>query len=224
LGRHEKLVAIYNALLERYGDRHWWPAETPFEMMVGAILTQNVSWRNASMAISALKDAGLLAPFALENAPPERLAPLLKPARFMNLKARRLKSFAEWYSKEFDSNIERMSRCDTRDLRKKLLEVNGIGKETADCILLYACDKPVFVVDAYARRVFGRLGLIEENPDYDDLQSFLMRNLPLDVALYKDYHAQIVHLAKETCRQRPLCRRCPIRRIRGVPQCRSAIP
>ncbi len=218
------LMVIYSALLGRYGDRHWWPAETPFEMMIGAILTQNVSWKNASLAISALRGADLLGPAALADAPPGRVSPLLKPARFMNLKAGRIRSFSEWYSREFDSDLQKMSACETNDLRRRLLGVDGIGKETADCILLYACGKPVFVVDAYTRRVFGRLGLTEVAPDYGGLQYFFMKNLPSDVGLYRDYHAQIVQLAKETCRRRPLCGECPLRRLSSGLRCLSAGP
>jgi endonuclease-3 related protein len=182
-------------------------------MMVGAVLTQNVSWRNAAVAISNMRNAGLLTPAGIIKTPPEELAPLLRPARFMNLKARRLKGFSEWYASEFGADISRMAGTWMWDLRERLLEVDGIGEETADCILLYACNKPVFVVDSYTLRVFGRLGLVKGKPSYDGLQAFFMQNLPGYVGLYKDYHAQIVHLGKEVCNQRPVCSKCPVGRI-----------
>jgi endonuclease-3 related protein len=207
----EKLYAIYWTLLQRYGDRHWWPAETPFEMMVGAILTQNVSWANSAIAISNLKDADLLAPHGIRNAPTEKIAPLIKPARFMNLKTKRLKGFVEWYESEFDADIGRMYRIEMWNLRERLLEVDGIGEETADCIILYACNLPIFVIDAYTRRIFGRLGFLHGDPSYGELQLFFMHNLPQDTGLFKDYHAQLVHLAKDICRKKPLCGRCPLK-------------
>lgn len=218
----EKLRSVYLALLGRHGERHWWPAEDPFEMMIGAILTQNVSWRNAAGAISNLRDARLLTPAAIRNAPPERLAVFIKPARFMNLKARRLKGFAEWYEAEFGADIGRMSRAEMWGLRERLLEVDGIGEETADCIILYACNLPIFVVDAYTRRIFERLGFIEGRLSYSGLQSFFMQNLPPDAALFKDYHAQLVHLAKKACRKKPFCGACPLKRIGKDLFCRYA--
>jgi endonuclease-3 related protein len=219
----QELIAIYNALLEKYGNRKWWPAERPFEMIVGAILTQNVSWKNAALAISALRKAGLLSPEGIINTPIERLAQLLKPTRFMNLKAKRLKSFSKWYTSEYSAEIMRMAGTGISELRSKLLGVDGIGKETADCILLYACNQPVFVVDAYTLRIFGRLGLVDGKPSYDSLQAFFMHNLPKDVELYKDYHAQIVHLGKEVCRKEPVCDRCPLRSTAGGLQCLFAV-
>lgn len=216
------LLSIYNALLHEYGDRHWWPADSPFEMMVGAILTQNVSWKNAARAISNLKDAGLLTPSGIKETPPVELASLIKPASFMNVKARRLKSYAEWYCAEFGGDIQRMSKVETPTLRRMLLSVNGIGEETADSILLYACGKPVFVVDAYTRRVLGRLGLIRGNPPYSEIQCLFMENLPKDTELFKDYHAQIVQLAKDRCRRKPLCCSCPLRNISPTIGCRCA--
>lgn len=217
----QKLIAIYNALLEKYGSRKWWPAESPFEMMVGAILTQNVSWKNAALAILALRKAGLLNPEGIISIPTERLAQLLKPTRFMNLKAKRLKSFSKWYTSEYGAEIGEMAGTDISKLRNKLLGVAGIGKETADCILLYACNQPVFVVDAYTLRIFDRLGLVDGKPSYDSLQAFFMHNLPKDVELYKDYHAQIVHLGKEVCRKEPDCGSCPLRSTSDL-QCRFA--
>lgn len=216
------LLAVYDALLREYGDRHWWPAKTPFEMMAGAILTQNVSWKNAAAAISNLKNARMLTPSSIIELPAAELATLIKPASFMNVKARRLKSFAGWYATEFGADIARMSAVEMHDLRNRLLAMNGIGEETADCILLYACGKPVFVVDAYTRRVFGRLGLVEGDPPYGKLQSFFIQNLPQDTELFKDYHAQIVQLAKDVCRRKPLCGSCPLRSIGKLLRCRYA--
>jgi endonuclease-3 related protein len=223
LNTNQKLITVYNILLGKFGNRHWWPAQSPFEMMVGAILTQNVSWKNATKAISNLKKANLLDPETMARSHPEKLATLLIPARFMNLKARRLKTFSKWYISEFSADIQRMSKTRMQDLRERLLEVDGIGKETADCILLYACDMPIFVVDAYTLRVFGRLGLVKGKPSYDELQAFFMQNLPEEVILFKDYHAQIVHLGKEVCRQKPLCGRCPLRHTGDDLHCLTSV-
>lgn len=218
-----RLYLVYRALLERYGHRHWWPAETPFEMMVGAILTQNVSWANAATAISNLKRACMLSPAAISKAPPEELARMIRPTRFMNLKANRLKRFVEWYSSEFGAEIGSMSKTEIWRLRKMLLTVNGIGEETADCIILYACNLPVFVVDAYTHRIFKRLGFIEGEITYGELQSFFMHSLPHDAGLFKDYHAQLVHLAKDVCRKTPLCSDCPLRRFGRGLRCKFAL-
>lgn len=191
-------------------------------MMVGAVLTQNVSWKNAARAVSNLKGARLLTPSGIMEAPSAELAALIRPASFMNVKAKRLKNYVEWYSSEFGADIGEMSKVETHALREMLLGVNGIGEETADCILLYACGKPVFVVDAYTRRVFGRLGLVEGDQPYGRLQAFFMENLPRDVDLFKDYHAQVDHLAKNVCRKKPLCGECPLRRLGGGSGCRTA--
>ena len=206
----EKLIRIYELLLARYGHRHWWPAETPFEVCVGAILTQNTNWGNVEKAIANLKEKGFLTPEGLCAIPVERLAELIRPAGYYNLKSERLKSFIQWLFVRYSGSVERMSRTDLRELRVELLKVKGIGPETADSILLYACGKPTFVVDAYTKRLLAGLGLITGEESYDEVRALFMENLPPDVALFNEFHALIVQHAKERCRKRPLCPGCPL--------------
>jgi endonuclease-3 related protein len=207
---HDKLIRIYDLLLARYGPRRWWPAETPFEVCVGAILTQNTNWGNVEKAIAGLKREGSLAPGALRAIPVERLAELIRPAGYYNLKSERLKSFIEWLFIKYGGSVERMSKKDWRELRGELLAVRGIGPETADSILLYACGKPTFVVDAYTKRLLAGLGLISGKESYEEVRSLFMENLPPDVPLFNEFHALIVQHAKEHCRKRPICPGCPL--------------
>ena len=185
--------------------------DTSFEAIIGAILAQNVSWRNARKAVDNLKDAGLLDPEKLYSARVEEIAPLIRPSRFYNMKAVKIKNFMQFFKDEYDLDLDAMAREDTGVLREKLLGVKGLGKETVDSILLYACYKPVFVVDAYTKRIFVRYGLIGPDADYDEIQAFFMANLPNDVPLYNDFHAQIVHLGNAVCKTTPDCGGCPIR-------------
>ncbi len=208
--KQAKLLEIYGSLLNAFGHRDWWPAEGPFEVIIGAILTQNVSWNNASKAIDNLRAADRLDPVALYKSSPHEVAPLIRPSRFYNVKAMKIKNFIDFYFKEYDGDINAMAGEGTEVLRKKLLAVKGLGKETVDCILLYACGKPVFVVDAYTKRIFHRYGTFNEGPSYDEVQGYFMANLPEDAALYNDYHAQIVHLGNTVCRPEPRCGSCPI--------------
>ncbi|AFD00246.1 DNA-3-methyladenine glycosylase III [Methanocella conradii HZ254] len=205
-----ELLEIYASLRRAFGHRNWWPAEEPFEVIIGAILTQNVSWNNASKAISNLKREGKLSPSTLYECSVEDIAPLIKPARFYNSKAVKIKNFMEFFFKEYGGDLAAMSSEDSASLRKKLLAVKGLGKETVDCILLYACGKPVFVVDAYTKRIFLRYGILNGDPTYDEIQGYFMASLPPNAALYNDYHAQIVHLGSSICRPKPLCGSCPI--------------
>jgi endonuclease-3 related protein len=212
IGKSDELLEIYRTLRKAFGHRRWWPAEEPFEVIIGAILTQSVSWNNASKAISGLKREGKLSPSALYKCSAEDIAPLIRPARFYNSKAIKIKNFMDFFFREYGGDLAAMSGEDQAILRKKLLAVKGLGKETVDCILLYACGKPVFVVDAYTKRIFQRYGILEGNPTYDDVQAHFMESLPPDVSLYNDYHAQIVHLGNSICKARPLCGSCPIAR------------
>ena len=198
-------------MYNHFGPLHWWPGETPFEIMVGAILTQNTSWVNVERAIENLKKEGLLDPYKMFELPDERMKELIKPSGFFNVKTKRLKAFLEFFIREYNGDVEEMKKEDLSTLRKKLLSVNGIGKETADSILLYALDKPIFVVDAYTRRIFSRHGFVPQDIEYDDLQRFFMKNLPQDVSLYNEYHAQIVLTGKNYCRKTPLCEKCPLK-------------
>ncbi|MBP7411203.1 MAG: endonuclease III domain-containing protein [Methanoculleus sp.] len=213
------LSQIYGALSAAFGHQHWWPAETAFETMIGAILTQNVSWTNAARAVRNLEGAGMLDPCLLAKADPGEIARLIVPSRFYNLKAERIREFARVYVAEFEGDPAVMAAVETSALRERLLAVRGLGKETVDSILLYACGKPVFVVDAYTRRIFSRYGLLPADASYDRMQRLFAENLPPDAALFNDYHAQIVFLGNTVCRKSPLCGRCPIREVHGSLRC-----
>ncbi len=204
------LLRVYRRLLRRYGHARWWPAETPFEVCVGALLTQNTAWTNVTRALDSLRRAGRLELFALARLTPVELAPLIRSAGTYNVKARRLAALVAFLVRECEGDLTRLRRADAATLRARLLTVGGIGPETADAIVLYAAGLPVFVVDAYTRRIFARLGLIGARDSYEQVQRFFMQRLPSDVALFNDYHAQIVRLAKEACRARPRCERCPL--------------
>ena len=206
----DRLLEIYDLLLARYGHRHWWPAETPFEVCVGAILTQNTNWGNVEKAIANLKRDGLLSPEALRDVPVAVLADVIRPSGFFNVKSIRLKAFVAHLFDHHGGSLERMFAGEWRKLREELLGVPGIGRETCDSILLYAGGKPSFVVDAYTKRLFSALGLVSEKADYETVRSLFMDNLPADHRLYNEYHALIVHHGKEHCRKRPRCAGCPL--------------
>ena len=201
---------IYKVLLACYGPQHWWPAETPFEVLVGAILTQNTAWKNVERAIANLKDAGALEAHALWDLPVARLAHLLQPAGYYNVKTVRLRNAVRFLLDAGDGDPASLASTDTDTLRGLLLAVSGIGPETADSILLYALQRPVFVVDAYTRRIFGRMGLVDPTADYETIRHHFETRLLRDVLLYNDYHAQIVAHAKSTCRVRPVCNECVV--------------
>ena len=188
-------------------------------MCVGAILTQNTAWSNVEKALGALRARGLLSYRGLRGFPVARLAHLIRSSGTYNVKARRLAGFVAFLGREYGGRVGAMSRVDPSELRAKLLAVQGIGRETADSIALYAARLPLFVVDAYTRRIFSRLGLIDGDEPYDEVQRFFMEHLPRDTVLYSDYHAQIVRLGQGACRARPVCGRCPLEgvcRKRGV--------
>ncbi len=202
------LLAIYSRLHKRYGPQHWWPGETPFEVMVGAILTQSAAWQNVEKAINNLKAADALSPMALRQLPIEEIARLIHPCGYFNTKAVKLKTLAGWLSEVCNDNLEKLFTTEIGDLRKQLLAVHGIGPETADSILLYAANKPVFVIDAYTRRILTRLGLAPQKDTYDDYQQLFMQALPHDTQLFNEYHALLVRLGKTVCRRQPLCQKC----------------
>lgn len=204
------LPRIYRDLHGAFGHQDWWPGETPFEIMVGAILTQNTAWTNVELAIANLKKAGVLSPRKMRRLLRRRLARLIRPAGYFNVKARRLHAFVDFLFTEYGGNLRRMFREEPQRLREKLLAVNGIGPETADSILLYAGEMPSFVIDAYTKRIFGRHGLQTQEADYATWKALFEKALPKDVALYNDFHAQIVHLGKHHCKTRPVCRGCPL--------------
>jgi endonuclease-3 related protein len=202
----------YRLLLAHFGPQGWWPGDTPFEVMVGAVLTQNTAWANVEKAIGNLRSAGALDCRAILQMPETDLAQQLRPAGYFNVKARRLRAFCAFLEERgvLDSPERLGSQGDFQTLRKALLAVHGVGEETADSILLYALGFPVFVVDAYTRRIFGRLGLLRGNESYGGVQALFHAHLPQEVGLYNEYHALIVRLGKEVCRPRPRCGRCPL--------------
>jgi endonuclease-3 related protein len=204
----QSLEGIYRRLRDCYGPQHWWPAEGPFEMMVGAILTQSAAWRNVEKAIANLKVAGALSAAALRRLSLTELARLIRPSGYYNAKALKLKSLAHWLGESYDDDLERMLAGEPARLRGELLAVHGIGPETADSILLYGAGRPVFVIDAYTRRILGRLGLAPASSSYSALQVLFMDNLPPDTQLFQEYHALLVALAKNACRRQPRCSDC----------------
>jgi len=215
--KQEILLKIYNSLYNYFGPLKWWPGDTPFEIMVGAILTQNTSWSNVEKAINNLKIENLLEPRKLYRINQENLAQLIKPSGYYNIKARRLKNFVNIFVNDFEGSAEKMFLGDGKELRKKLLNVNGIGPETADSILLYAGKKPFFVVDAYTKRIFSRHKLISEDASYHQIQEFFSQNLDQDVKLFNEFHAQIVMLGKTICTSKnPDCAKCPIAFLTSV--------
>jgi endonuclease III related protein len=213
------LLRIYERLRGRFGPAGWWPADTPFEVCVGAILVQNTAWTNAAKALAALRRRGLLEFQALRRLAPSRIGPLVRSSGYFRVKARRLHAFLRFLDARHGGRVEAMAREERWQLRAELLEVPGVGRETADSIILYAANLPVFVIDAYTRRLFARLGLVRGDEPYDVLQRFFMERLPQRATLYNDFHAQIVILGKDYCRVRPRCGPCPLAELcirRGV--------
>ncbi len=208
------LAEAYRLLFDAFGHQHWWPGDTPFEVIVGAVLTQNTSWRNVARAIDNLRQADLLEPHALADVPVEELEELLQPAGYFRVKARRLRSLLELIVERYDGSLEAMFATDPAELREQLLGVNGIGPETADSILLYAGGLPSFVVDAYTQRIFARHGWIDFDADYHGIQDYVEGKLPRDVQLYNEFHALLVRLGKDFCRKsKPKCGECPLREM-----------
>jgi endonuclease-3 related protein len=203
------LQELFQKLLQALGPQDWWPGETPFEVALGAILTQNTNWNNVARTIAGLKAAGLLEPGALRELPEAELARRLRPAGYYNIKARRLKNFLAFLG-QFQDSMARMAAAELDSLRPALLGVKGIGPETADSILLYALNQPTFVVDAYTFRILSRHGLIFEPCSYEELRQLFMDHLPAEVPLYQEYHALLVRAGKEFCRPRPRCPQCPL--------------
>ncbi|UCC55577.1 MAG: endonuclease [Gammaproteobacteria bacterium] len=205
-----KLRSVFDVLHAHHGPQHWWPGETPFEIMVGAVLTQNTAWSNVEKAIGNLVARNKLDPAAIVAARKDHLASWLRPSGYFNIKATRLKNFCRWYLQA--GGFNHLDRLGTGELRMALLGVNGIGRETADDILLYAFNRPVFVIDAYTRRLFERLGLYTGDDDYDAMRLAIEQALGPDVALFNEYHALIVRHAKDICRVRPRCAGCVLKR------------
>ncbi len=206
------LREIYRRLYASFGPQHWWPALTPFEVIVGAILTQNTSWKNVEKAIKNLKAAKLLSPAALKKVNIKRLAGLIRPSGYYNQKAKKLKNFIYFLYRHYQGSLKKMFQEELHKLREELMQVNGIGPETADSILLYAAGYPVFVVDTYTKRIFSRHKIIAENSDYSKVQEIFMKNLKPDTKLFNEYHALLVKLGKDICRTKPNCVICPLRK------------
>ena len=206
------LIEVYDRLFAFFGPQHWWPGETPFEIMVGAVLTQNTAWTNVEKAITNLKDRGLLTFEAMVTLPHSVLADLIRPCGYFNVKASRLHNLLAMIQSRFGGDLELLAQEELPALRAALLEVKGIGPETADSILLYAANKPTFVIDAYTHRLLSRHGLApEEEANYDDMQQMFMAELDHDPALFNEYHALIVRTGKEFCKKStPRCQECPL--------------
>ena len=201
---------LYKQLYNAFGPQHWWPAETSFEVVVGAILTQNTSWKNVEKAIECLKERKLLDVDAMYKTKLKIIKECVKPAGFYNQKAERLKLFVEHVVKNYDGNLNEMLEKDVEELRKELLSLKGIGKETADSILLYAANKPVFVIDAYTKRICKRMG-ISQSDDYEELRALFEKNL--NPEQYNEMHALLVELAKRYCKKKPLCDICVVSKL-----------
>ena len=204
----EILRDVYRRLLQHYGPQHWWPADSPFEVMVGAVLTQSTSWTNVEKAVDSLKAADALSPRAIRRMSQDELARTIYSAGFHNSKARKLKAMAEYLGERFDDDLDAMKRVGPAELRAELLGVYGIGNETADSILLYALDMPSFVIDAYTRRLLARLGIRPERDGYEDYQRMFEDSLEREPRTFDEYHALIVTHGKSVCGKRPVCRGC----------------
>jgi len=201
---------MFSLLLDHFGPQDWWPAETAFEVMVGAVLTQNTNWKNVEKAILNLKDKGLLSFDALCTLAVEDLAQEIRPAGYYNIKAKRLLNLIDFISTRYDGDLTRFLGEETRALREGLLSVKGVGPETADSIVLYAARRPVFVIDTYTHRILNRHGMAEDEATYHDLQELFADHLPEDLALFNEFHALIVQAGKHYCRKNPLCDECPL--------------
>jgi endonuclease-3 related protein len=206
------LMRYYEAMAAALGPMRWWPAQTPFEVIVGAILTQSTAWGNVEQAIANLRTAQLLTPSAMLRVRTQRLAVLVRPSGYFRQKAKKLKALVQFLETRYRGSLKRMFRTPTPELREKLLSVHGIGPETADSILLYAGNHPVFVVDAYTHRILGRHGIIDGKPDYEKVRAFVETSIPTQPELFNEFHALIVNTGKNWCRKRaPRCEECPLR-------------
>lgn len=207
----ELLRRYYSALFTHFGVQRWWPANSRFEVIVGAILTQNTNWGNVERAIRNLKRAALLTPEKMHGTNKENLAQEIRPAGYFNVKAGRLKNFLDHLFSSYEGKLTKLLKKEHLELRSELLSINGIGEETADSILLYAAGKPAFVVDAYTKRIFSRHGVVKKDVEYHKLQKLFTDNLEANAALFNEYHALIVMCGKEFCKTKnPLCGQCPL--------------
>lgn len=206
-------MKIFTRLYKYYGPQGWWPARTRFEIITGAILTQNTAWTNVEKAIKNLKKYKLLSPDRIKDLDKSELAGHIRPAGYYNVKSKRLKSFVDFLFSEYGGSLSKIAHRRIDKLRQDLLRVNGIGPETCDSIILYAFGKPVFVVDAYTKRIFSRHAFFKPGAGYEEVQKFFTDRLSEDSALYNEYHALIVRLGKEFCKTKPDCKRCPLEKL-----------
>ena len=212
--KNRRINIAFELLLKTFGHQHWWPGDSPWEVATGAVLTQNTNWNNVEKAISNLKRYALLSPELTIDTPSEILANAIRPSGFFNLKTARLKNLASWWLNNVKNNNQlKKTTISTNELRQQLLEINGIGPETADSIMLYAFNKPVFVIDAYTRRMASRHLNIPVAIDYTEIQNIFMRNLPEDPQLYNEYHALIVYNAKYHCKKNNCNISCPLHHL-----------
>ena len=205
-----KIRDIYDILFKTFGHQHWWPGDTQFEIILGAILTQNTSWQNVEKAIRNIKNAGLMAAAKIYALPEDCLAQLIRPAGYFNIKTKRIKSLLKWLFDNYEGSLEAVGNLSDHALREQLLGIKGVGRETADSIMLYAFGRAVFVVDAYTARILSRHGLIDEYCDYEQLRELLEGALPADAVLFNEYHALFVRVGKDYCRPKPRCADCPL--------------
>jgi endonuclease III related protein len=206
-----ELKEMFDLLLDHFGPQKWWPAETELEMMVGAVLTQNTSWKNVEKAIEHLKNRELLSLKGLRTIHREALAHHIRPAGYYNVKAKRLKNLIDFIFESYGGELPLLLEERTDRLREGLLSINGIGPETADSILLYAARRPIFVVDAYTHRILTRHGMLEETSGYEEMQNLFLDHLPEEEGLFNEFHALIVQAGKAFCKRRPLCASCPLK-------------
>jgi endonuclease-3 related protein len=217
------LLTAYERLHSAFGAQHWWPGDSPFEIMVGAVLVQNTAWRNVERAIANLRDAGVMDPRAMFELPVEELAELIRPAGYYQVKARRLRSLLTFIVDQYNGSLETMFSTSVDSLREQLLSIHGIGPETADAILLYAGGLATFVVDAYTHRIMARHGWIGYDAGYHEIKEHFESALPADAALYNEYHALLVRAGKEFCHKAaPKCGACPLESM--LPECGVVTP
>lgn len=207
----DRIRAIHDHLLDVYGPQHWWPGDGRDEIIIGAVLTQNTAWRNVVRAIDGLKEAGMCDLPSLALSTPEEIAPLIRPSGYYNLKARRLHAVASWFAPNGRARFGAIAKMPTETLRAELLRVPGVGRETADSILLYALERPSFVSDTYTLRIFSRHGFAEEGTDYETLRGIVSAPLPVEVRLYNEFHALLVKIGHNFCKPTPRCAACPLR-------------
>ncbi len=207
------LDTIFGKLYKTFGPQHWWPGDTPFEVAVGAILTQNTNWQNVEKAIKNLKHVRALSTKALDAMPAAELSGHIRPAGYYNIKAKRLKNLVTFLREEYQGSMKRLAKENLSVIRNKLLSVNGVGPETADSIILYALEKPVFVIDAYTKRILSRHTILGHDASYETYQELFHEKLRKDVSLFNEYHALLVRLAKDFCRPDPRCSGCPLERM-----------